>query len=237
MFGKDIALPESYKDILEKSKNLFVVVPLNAIEKGEQFTLPISSKEMINGKCLLTLVTPNKENLFVLVDEDVSGKDFSFNIALDKLLIVDEKGQEIIESIPQKNIIRGKLIPNRRHVKLEKKVVNKKVFDYSLCQEVLRPNDEIVSKIYALLGKKFHLHDIEFSFSPEDVELSSEGIKCLVEKNIKFSDNVTFSALRLGEALIYIKTEKELPINEEVYIKLDPDKLGVKDINFDVIII
>ena len=233
MFGGRIDLPEEYLNIKDAS----VLVPVKAITKGEKFTLKILKQEKINNKYLLTLETKNKGQLFVESEEEVKGDKYSFDIKAELFSFTNSEGDVIINPIPERNILKGKLSPNRRRVKLDKKVVTKKVFDYAIGDTLLRPNDEIVTKIYALLGKKFALHSIEYSFAPEKATIAKEGIKGNVINNIKFSDDLMFSVLDIDGEQVYIKTQEELEINKSVFIKINPDELGVRDINFDVVII
>ena len=233
MFGGKINLPQEYLDI----KDAFVLVPVKAITQGEQYTLKILNQEKIGNKYLLTLETKNKNQLFTISDEEVVGDKYSFDLKVESLSFTNSEGDILFHPIPEKNVIKGKLYPNRRRVKLDKKVATKKVFDYSFGGALLRPNDEIVTKIYALLGKKFALHSIEYSFTPEQVVIADEGIACRVVNNIKFSDELIFSVLDVDEELIFIKTNEELEIDSNVFIDINPDELGVRDINFDVVII
>ena len=237
MFGEEIVLPEEYEKVLKEHKDVYLYLPRQTFVSGERFKLNVLSCEKVKDQYLLTLETKNKEKVFVLVENEVKEKTFAFDLKVDALSFADEKGEILVNRIPEKNIVRGKLSPNRRRVKLEKKLVTKKVFDYSIGGALLRPNDEIVSKIYALLGKKFALHTIDYSFTPEEATISDSGIKCVVKNNIKYSDELIYAVLDLDGTEVFVKVEQELEVGQEVFLNIDPDLLGVKDINFNVVII
>ena len=54
---------------------------------------------------------------------------------------------------------------------------------------------------------------------------------------IKYSDELIYAVLDLDGTEVFAKANEELEIGQEVYMKLDPNLLGVKDINFNVVII
>ena len=190
----------------------------------------------IKNKYLLTLELRNGARLFKDVDYLIEGDTYTFDIK-PEMISFFEDGEEIISSIPENNLLKGVLIPSKRPVTINGKVKKMKVFDYQIQDLVIRPNDDRVNKIYALLGKKFHLHTIEFSFAPSNVALSNEGLKGKVEEILNYGENATFAKILVGDVHIFAKiNSNETKVEEEVFVSLNADELGVRDVNFNVII-
>ena len=111
-----------------------------------------------------------------------------------------------------------------------------KVFDYQIKDLVVRPSDERVNKIFALLGKKFHLHTIEYSFTPDEVVLDCGGIPGTITEILDFNENGVFARITGEDLNVFAKIDSGHEVGEEVHISLDANKLGVRDVNFNVII-
>ena len=231
-----LEIPESYQEILKGIKNPSVKIPLSAICEGTTYKAKIVNKEQIKNKYLLTLELRNGARLFKDVDYLIEGDTYTFDIK-PEMISFFEDGEEIISSIPENNLLKGVLIPSKRPVTINGKVKKMKVFDYQIQDLVIRPNDDRVNKIYALLGKKFHLHTIEFSFAPSNVALSNEGLKGKVEEILNYGENATFAKILVGDVHIFAKiNSNETKVEEEVFVSLNADELGVRDVNFNVII-
>ena len=112
-----------------------------------------------------------------------------------------------------------------------------KVFDYQIKNILLRPSDDRVMKIYSLLGKKFHLHTIEYSFTPEQIYISDEGVPGKVVEIINYKENGVFAKILVDEDVIFANiNDREISVDDEVFISFNADDLGIKDVNFKVII-
>jgi multiple sugar transport system ATP-binding protein len=236
LFGKKVSFPKAYEKAMAQMKDPHLLIPLAALEEGKQYALKILKQERIQEEVLLTLQGEDGQTLFAKRDQEVKGKTYSFNLR-PELISITDGGQVVFAGIPRMNTITGKLIPHRRRITMDGKSVNKKVFDYAIKDVTYRPNDEIVAKIYALLGKKFALHTIDFSFAPDAVTFSSQGMKGIIQDIIQYSPKLRFAVIDVAGDQVYVKIDEDLKIDQEVFLDINPDDFGVYDVNFDVIII
>ena len=232
----DLDIPESFKSTLKETSEAFVKIPLNAIVDGDKYTAKVVNKEQIKHSYLLTLELANGLRLFKEVKENYQADTYSFDIKTEKVSFFNG-ADEIISAIPEVNTLSGCLMPSKRPVLTGNKFKMMKVFDYQINNLVIRPSDDRVMKIYSLLGKKFHLHSIEYSFTPEQVILGDEGIAGKVVELINYKENGAFAKILVENDYVFARVgDREIKEGDEVFISLDADELGVKDINFNVII-
>ena len=233
----DLDIPESFKEILSEAKTPCVKIPLNAIIEGSKYKAKVVLKEQIKRSYLLTLELPNGLRLHKEVKEDVASDTYSFDIRTEKVSFFDAE-KEIISAIPEVNKLSGVLYPSKRPVLItDKKSKMMKVFDYQIKNILLRPSDDRVMKIYSLLGKKFHLHTIEYSFTPEQIYISDEGVPGKVVEIINYKENGVFAKILVDEDVIFANiNDREISVDDEVFISFNADDLGIKDVNFKVII-
>ena len=238
LFGKKFIFPKKLFDALSEYKDLYIEFPIDAVIKGDDYCASVLSCELTNqGFYLLELQLKGDQILFAVSEESISAGDYHFSIKQENISFYNHV-DKVLSSMPRFNHVRGKLVPNKRPVLTGKKMKKRKVFDYSILGVCIRPNDESVNKIYALLGKKFHLHDIDFSFSPDVVSIAEKGIKATLQNIIKYSDDSIFGVFKHDDVDIVVKLESDsLNIGQETHLAINAEKIKVRDINFDVIII
>ena len=259
ILGKKIKLGEVLENLLPKDKNLFVTLNSKSIAEGKDFVLPIINKEQIGDKWLNTLQNKD-EILFVLTDEYYYGDKFEFSLRQEELTVYDEEFNKLAHPVIEDNIIDGKLLPVKRNMLFAKHTMmteaeyqrmvelanangektprsshrNVRLFNYSLLNETFVPEDEAVIKIYALLGKKFHLHDVKFSVPVDKIEIGEEGILGVV-KEVHDYGTAKYYIINVNEQILTVKDNgKDLKVDDEIHINIEPSSIGVYDTNFGV---
>ena len=259
ILGKKIKLGEALVNELPKDKDLFVTLNNKSIAEGKDFVLPITNKEQINGKWLNTL--QNKDEIFfVLTDEYYYGDKFEFSLRQEELTIYDESFNKVVHPVIEDNIIDGKLLPVKRNMLFAKRTMvteqqyedmvdlankngekapkssnkNVKLFNYSMLNETFVPSDEAVIKIYALLGKKFHLHDVKFSVPVDQIKIEDRGILGTVKEVHDYGTAKYYIISVNGQILTVKDNGQDLKADDEIHIKIEPSSIGVYDTNFGV---
>ncbi len=259
ILGKKIKLGEALVNELPKDKDLFITLNSKSIVEGKDFVLPITNKEQINGKWLNTL--QNKDEIFfVLTDEYYYGDKFEFSLRQEELTVYDENFNKLVHPVIEDNIIDGKLLPVKRNMLFAKHTMvteeqyqnmvelantngektpksshkSVKLFNYSMLNETFVPNDEAVIKIYALLGKKFQLHDVKFSVPVEEIKIADEGILGTV-KEVHDYGTAKYYIISVNNQILTVKDNgKDLKVDDEIHINIEPTSIGVYDTNFGV---
>ena len=63
------------------------------------------------------------------------------------------------------------------------------------------------------------------------------AVKGKVEEILNYGENATFAKILVGDVHIFAKiNSNETKVEEEVFVSLNADELGVRDVNFNVII-
>lgn len=259
IFDKKIKLGSTLVDALPKGKDLYVTLNDKAITKGKDFVLPIIDKEEIGGKWLNTLQSKD-QHLFVLSDEYIYGDTFEFSLIEEEISFEDLDFNEVARPVIKENIVDGKLIPVNRKMLFAKRTMvtqadfdhmvelansnnekaprsshkNMKLFDYSLLDATFVPNDEAIIKIYALLGKKFYLHDVNFSLPVDKLVIANEGIFGKVENVLDYGTSKYYSVKVNGTTLVVKDNDNKANVGDEVKLSISASDIGVYDTNFGV---
>ena len=259
VLGHDVKLCDSLKEALKDQKNVYVRVNSNSFSTGNEFSLPIINKEKI-GELWLNELEINNEKLFIVTNDYFYGDKYEFSLKQEELEILDSEFKKIVEPLKTENIVNGKLVPEKRTMSFVKntmvseeeiqrltdeatqkgnpapKVTYRKVrlFDYELLGQLYEPNAADAIKVYSLLGKKFHLHDIKFSISVDDIKLADSGVSGTVNKVLDYGANKYYVIDVNGEEVVIKNNDATINVGDNVYLELDASKIGVFDTNFEV---
>ena len=261
VFGSKLKLGNEILDVIGNEKELFVNIPTKAISVGGDLTASIVKKEKINDKWLI-VAKEKDEYLFVLSDEYVDGDKLNFSIDTSLIDFLNNKLEVVWSKIEQDNIISGKLIPDERTLPvLNKELVQsatlqkikannfidekgktikvkfkrKKVFKYSLLSNEYTPSDDVVIKVYSLLGKKFSLHNINFILPTQKICIVDEGgIEANVTKVLNYVDRIYYEVMAEGQKLLVSSKKAQYRIGDKLRIDIDVNDIGIYDVNFGV---
>ena len=259
LLGYKIHLGEALKEQIKDNQKLFITISNDAFKEGKDFVLPVVNKEQINGKWLNTLDFKG-EKLFILTDEYFYGDKYEFSLKQEELTIYNSSFDELLKPVPRGNIIDGKLIPVKRKMMFAKRTMvsesdydrmveesnikgekiskksfkNVRVFNYSLLNETFVPGDGDIIRIYSLLGKKFHLHDVRFSVAPNEISISDSGVAGHIRRILDYGDSKYYVVDVDGQELIVLDQDNNKAVDDLVNLHINDEKIGVYDVNFGV---
>ena len=259
LLGYKIHLGEALKEQIKDNQKLFITISNDAFKEGKDFVLPVVNKEQINGKWLNTLDFKG-EKLFILTDEYFYGDKYEFSLKQEELTIYNSSFDELLKPVPRENIIDGKLIPIKRKMMFAKRTMvsesdydrmveesnlkgekipkksfkNVRVFNYSLLNETFVPGDGDIIRIYSLLGKKFHLHDVRFSIAPNEISISDSGVAGHIRRILDYGDSKYYVVDVDGQELIVLDQDNNKVMDDLVNLHINDEKIGVYDVNFGV---
>ncbi len=259
LLGYKIHLGEALKEQIKDNQKLFITISNDAFKEGKDFVLPVVNKEQINGKWLNTLDFKG-EKLFILTDEYFYGDKYEFSLKQEELTIYNSSFDELLKPVSRENIIDGKLIPVKRKMMFAKRTMvsesdydrmveesnlkgekipkksfkNVRVFNYSLLNETFVPGDGDIIRIYSLLGKKFHLHDVRFSIAPNEISISDSGVAGRIRRILDYGDSKYYVVDVDGQELIVLDQDNNKVVDDLVNLHINDEKIGVYDVNFGV---
>ena len=107
IFNGNVKLPPVYVNSLSSLSEVDLEIPPFAIVRGKDFTLPVRKIEKIGDKNLAYLQIENRA-LFALVDDKVKvGDNYSFSLLYDKIKLVNEFNETILEPIGEDEHLDG----------------------------------------------------------------------------------------------------------------------------------
>ena len=264
LLGGKLALGNYLSELLNSTSDCFVSLNSDSFVEGKDFSLPIINKEQINGKWLNVLANKD-ERLFVLTDEYVYGDNYEFSIRQEELSIYDKDLNTLVSPIQKENAIDGKLVPIKRMMTFQKSTMisesekerrineassknekepvfkkkNMRVFNYQLLGQEYVPSEEDIVKIYSLLGKKFHLHDIRFYLPSDKIRFSDEGAEGHIAQVIDYKTSKYYLVdISINEnetqSLYVLGNEEERNVGDVVHLNIKGEDIGVYDVNFGV---
>ena len=123
--------------------------------------------------------------------------------------------------------LKGEKIP-------KKSFKNVRVFNYSLLNETFVPGDGDIIRIYSLLGKKFHLHDVRFFIAPNEISISDSGVAGHIRRILDYGDSKYYVVDVDGQELIVLDQDNNKAVDDLVNLHINDEKIGVYDVNFGV---
>lgn len=236
LFNKKINFNDEINKSLLTIAQPYLSIPSSAIIPGNSYQANIVNQEFVNGTWLLCLETQDHQNFYVSSKQKINEKEYSFDIKEELISLYDDSSL-VNDGVPEISHLQGKLSPVRRTINFNGKMRKKMVFDYEIEGVKYRPSDDKINRIYALLGKKFHLHTIDFSFHPRDVKVQDEGLAAKVEHIYKYANNCTFAKVKINQQEIFIRINEDIKEGDIIHIGFDADSLRAKDVNFNVIML
>ncbi len=242
LLNKTIALPKALRDRLANG-DYDCSIDISSIKKGNTFEADIISSDKCGDKYLYTLRI-NKEYLFYLTDEEIKDKTLKFDIDLKKIVFY-QNNEVVLDSFKNYSLVEGTLAPVQKVIPVQTrrkdkdgnyKIVDKKrkVFDYQIDNHRIDVDWSIGSKIYALLGKQFALHSIEFKLPASEVKFSNEGIEGTIVDLLDFGDESYYKIQTQSNVIYALKGDETFNINDSIHLTISSEKIGVYDKNFEV---
>ena len=261
IFGNKVKVGKALLDSVSKEKELYVNIPTAAIRVGGDFVGKIVKKEKVNDTWLI-VVKDKDEYLFVSSNEYVDGDKLNYSIDTALLDFYNNNLEVVWNKINQDNVISGKLIPDERTLpvlnkelvqtatlekikandfldekgkKINVKFKNKKVFKYNLLSNAYTPSDDVVIKVYSLLGKKYALHDINFILPTQKLKIVNEGgIEVEVSNVFDYVDKVYYEVMAERQKLLVSAEKATYKIGDKLRVDIDVNDIGIYDVNFGV---
>ncbi len=261
IFGNKVKVGKVLLDSVSKEKELYVNIPTAAIHVGGNFVGKIVKKEKVNDTWLI-VVKDKDEYLFVSSNEYVDGDKLNYSIDTALLDFYNNNLEVVWNKINQENVISGKLIPDERTLpvlnkelvqtatlekikandfldekgkKINVKFKNKKVFKYNLLSNAYTPSDDVVIKVYSLLGKKYALHDINFILPTQKLKIVNEGgIEVEVSNFFDYVDKVYYEVMAERQKLLVSAEKATYKIGDKLRVDIDVNDIGIYDVNFGV---
>lgn len=221
-----IELPSAFS---MEDGNYKLTIPVDAVEKGNYVVGTVKKVEEVNGK-YLHYVETGGQIIFALFDEETSG-EITLGIDLKKVTCsIDDK--IVHEAIPAFNTLSGKMLRQRNKDKRTFKEIVKSAaipkFSFETMGHKFECTRELASKLVGIGGTKIIGKALSFEFSPQDVEIATDGIPFSVEKILDYGTERYAKCERDG-VVLYAKVGGDF--NEEsIDIVLPVDKMSIFDV-------
>ena len=221
-----IELPSAFS---MEDGNYKLTIPVDAVEKGNDVVGTVQKVEEVNGK-YLHYVETGGQIIFALFDEETSGE---ITLGIDLKKVTCSTGDKIVhEAIPAFNTLSGKMLRQRNKDKRTFKEIVKSAaipkFSFETMGHKFECTRELASKLVGIGGTKIIGKALSFEFSPQDVEISTDGILFSVEKILDYGTERYAKCERDG-VVLYAKVGGDF--NEEsIDVVLPIDKVSIFDI-------
>ena len=217
VFGKTLPLDENLLSSL-KGKAVFAAIPLDAMEKGETYSLPLISKEEHEGKVLLGLRN-GEEYVFFFAPEGIplgeKGESISFDIDWSKVTF--RTAEEVLIA---------PIAPTfRLPVHFEKGKDENKRFclRYRLGEKEFALSHDDSDKLLNIDGKKALKRTYDFEIAVKDLDFSGDDF------SLDIARHVTYGKRSFGIGT-FLGKEIALPVNENamtVHFSYSPNRVVV----------
>lgn len=221
-----IELPSAFS---MEDGNYKLTIPVDAVEKGNDVVGTVKKVEEVNGK-YLHYVETGGQIIFALFDEETSGE---ITLGIDLKKVMCSTGDKIVhEAIPAFNTLSGKMLRQRNKDKRTFKEIVKSAaipkFSFETMGHRFECTRELASKLVGIGGTKIIGKALSFEFSPQDVEIATDGIPFSVEKILDYGTERYAKCERDG-VVLYAKVGDDF--NEEsIDVVLPVDKMSIFDV-------
>lgn len=221
-----IELPSAFS---MEDGNYKLTIPVDAVEKGNDVVGTVKKVEEVNGK-YLHYVETGGQIIFALFDEETSGE---ITLGIDLKKVTCSIGDKIVhEAIPAFNTLSGKMLRQRNKDKRTFKEIVKSAaipkFSFETMGHRFECTRELASKLVGIGGTKIIGKALSFEFSPQDVEIATDGIPFSVEKILDYGTERYAKCERDG-VVLYAKVGGDF--NEEsIDVVLPVDKMSIFDV-------
>ena len=226
LYGLEFSLPSAIKVPPSKYEAL---IPLKSILVKEGNSIKVLEAEAIEKGFLLTLMA-NDHIFFAYSEKKYQYVDIDIDMAQ---ITIKTKEKEVVTPLSVTNSFVGEFI-------------NKKVKDGFLhyhneyfirLLESEFPSLETITKkmCQAYENRELFHKKYLYSFSPDAIKISNEGIKGIVKNRLDYGNNI-YVLIKIGDKEIVVKNN-EVNNDEEVYLQFDFEKMEVTEIERDIKII
>ena len=243
--GNNVKLPPA---ISCEDGNYELLIPSDAVSFGGNIEVSVVSCENINGKILVSFELGGRM-MFAVTDEEIKKGKKKMSIDLKRISIL-KGGETVVEAMPEKVIMHGKLAKEKVVEEVEKggKIKKAKVIKFFLeigGAKYPAPDDMSKKLISAMGVKKAFVEELRYECGPYDLKfaaLSSEedgapvqdGIVGEVEKTVDYGKE-KFAVVKIGGETAYIYCDGE--VSGSVTLTPDIEKLAIITADKDIRII
>jgi multiple sugar transport system ATP-binding protein len=235
LLGTEIPLFPAAKEKI-KDGAYTLLVPPEAVKKGQQFTGNVSAKEDINGQTL-THLTCGSSLLFSLEQEPWE-KEVSFAIDFTKVTWLDKEKKTVLEALPEENHFFGSLkkirteVPVLRHGKTATKKADG--FNYDLNGFEIQVPVEQFAKTIPVMGKKFETHEVDYSFSLTAGTLGETGAEMKLKEILDYGDKKIGVFLMNTTQILHVLPDGFKPDQPVFHLSLTHEEIHMRDSSLDI---
>ncbi len=214
-----------------------LLIPSDAISFGGNIEVNVVSSEVINGKILVSFELGGRR-MFAVSEEEVKKGKKKISVDLKRVSLMKD-GETAVESMPDKVVIKGKLIKEKVAETVEKdgKTKKTKVIKFFLGMGDARfaAPDDMAKKLISAMGvKKAFTEELRYECGPYDMKLADSGISGEVERIADYGKE-KFAVLKIGGEIAYIRVDDKC--EGAVHLVPDIDKLAIITSEKDIRII
>lgn len=214
-----------------------LLIPSDAISFGGNIEVNVVSSEVINGKILVSFELGGRR-MFAVSEEEVKKGKKKISVDLKRVSLMKD-GETAVESMPDKVVIKGKLIKEKVAETVEKdgKTKKTKVIKFFLGMGDARFDapDDMAKKLISAMGvKKAFSEELRYECGPYDMKLADSGISGEVERIADYGKE-KFAVVKIGGETAYIRVDDKC--EGAVHFVPDIDKLAIITSEKDIRII
>ncbi len=214
-----------------------LLIPSDAISFGGNIEVNVVSSEVINGKILVSFELGGRR-MFAVSEEEVKKGKKKISVDLKRVSLMKD-GETAVESMPDKVVIKGKLIKEKVAETVEKdgKTKKTKVIKFFLGMGDARfaAPDDMAKKLISAMGvKKAFTEELRYECGPYDMKLADSGISGEVERIADYGKE-KFAVVKIGGETAYIRVDDKC--EGIVHLVPDIDKLAIITSEKDIRII
>ncbi len=214
-----------------------LLIPSDAISFGGNIEVNVVSSEVINGKILVSFELGGRR-MFAVSEEEVKKGKKKISVDLKRVSLMKD-GETAVESMPDKVVMKGKLIKEKVAETVEKdgKTKKTKVIKFFLGMGDARFDapDDMAKKLISAMGvKKAFSEELRYECGPYDMKLADSGISGEVERIADYGKE-KFAVVKIGGETAYIRVDDKC--EGAVHFVPDIDKLAIITSEKDIRII
>lgn len=228
--GSKLELAPYLKEQLEGKSKLVIEVPPSAIIEGKDYSLKVNQIEKV-GEQNLAYLEVGDRFLFALVDDKVkAGAKLSFSLRNDKIRILDAEGNVLLEPVDDEVSFNGTFN------KYETKEKHERVlhFNYNINGVNFEAPVNNGYKMNAVEGNACYRNTYRYQLNRDDVLVEANGIAGSVKKVLDYG-NACYALVDFGGQEVLINNqERELAVDNDIFVTVKPDVIGVYSLDIDM---
>ena len=228
--GSKLELAPYLKEQLEGKGKLVIEVPPSAIIEGKDYSLKVNQVEKV-GKQNLAYLEVGDRFLFALVGDNVkAGAKLSFSLRNDKLRILDEQGNALLEPVDDEVAFHGTFN------KFEKKENRERVlhFNYNINGVNFEAPVNNGYKMNAVEGNACYRNTYRYQLNRDDVVVEAAGIAGSVRKVLDYGNACYVLVDFGGQEVLINNQERELAVDNDIFVTVKPESIGVYSLDIDM---